>query len=129
MAHQQEQTFRICLVIKPDIVQKTLYSFLTDLGYDVISVAPDNLWKYPEDHTDTIHFAIISQSIDTSLLKKFHRQHAETMIVLLHGNVTDMSTENALSYGVYAFLHTPIHLNELEVLLIRLTQYRMAHDT
>jgi DNA-binding NtrC family response regulator len=123
MSQHAYHKMRICIVSDPDIVQKTLQSFLTDLGHDVISVTVSELREYLEHHTKPIHLAIIPQHIEKPLLQEFHHKHPETMIALLNGSRCLLSTDEALDYGVYTFLHTPIHFNELEVLLIRLAQY------
>jgi DNA-binding NtrC family response regulator len=123
MSQHERHNMRICIVSDPDIVQKTLQSFLTDLGHDVISVTFSELRKYLKHHIEQTHLAIISRSIEKPLLQEFHDKHPETMIALLDESRSLLSTDEALQYGVYAFLHTPIRFNELEVLLIRLAQY------
>ena len=123
MNQYEQHNMRICIVSDPDIAQKTLQSFLTDLGHDVISVTFSELREYLEHHTEQIHLAIISRYIEKPLLQEFHHKHPETMIALLDESRSLLSTDEALQYGVYAFLHTPIRFNELEVLLIRLAQY------
>ena len=123
MSQHEQHTMRICIVSDPDIVQKTLQSFLTDLGHDVISVTVSEWRDYLERHTEPIHLAIIPQHIEKPLLQEFHHKHPETMIVLLNESRSLLSTDEALAYGVHVFLHTPIRFNELEVLLIRLAQY------
>jgi DNA-binding NtrC family response regulator len=115
---------RICLVSNLDIMQKTLQDFLTDLGHEVILLQLSEVQKYLDKcHPEPIHLAIIPHYIGKSLLQEFHRKHPETMIALLNGSRDFLSTEEAVKYGVYAFLHTPIHFNELEILLVRLAQY------
>jgi DNA-binding NtrC family response regulator len=119
----EERNMRVCIISNPDIMQKILHSFLIDLGHEVISVTFSELQEYLEHHAEPIHLAIILQYIEKPLLQEFHHTHPETMVALLNGSRNIFTTDEALSYGVYAFLHTPIHLNELEVLLVRLAQY------
>lgn len=123
MNSKTQHTMRIYLVSDPDILQKTLQSFLTDLGHEVISMTVPELWTSLEHSEGLIPLAIIPHSIEKSLLQAFHRAHPETMIILWNENRNILSTDEALAYGVHAFLHTPIHFNELEVLLFRLAQY------
>lgn len=117
------RTLRIYLVSDRDILQKTLQSFLTDLGHEVISMTVLELWKSLEYSDGPIPLAIMPHSIEKSLLQTFHHAHPETMIILWDENRSVLSTDEALAYGVHAFLHTPIHFNELEILLFRLAQY------
>jgi DNA-binding NtrC family response regulator len=121
-------TLRIYLVSDPDILQKTLQSFLTDLGHEVISMTTPELRRSLEHPEGPIPLAIIPHSIEKSLLQTFHRAHPETMIILWNENRNILSTDEALACGVHAFLHTPIHFNELEVLLFRLAQYYTHND-
>jgi len=123
MSQYKQHKMRIWIVSDPDIVQKTLQSFLTDLGHEVISVTFSELREYLEHHTEPIHLAIIPQHIEKPLLQEFHHKHPETMIALWNESRSLLSTDEALAYGVHVFLHTPIRFNELEVLLIRLAQY------
>jgi len=121
-------TLRIYLISDRDILQKTLQSFLTDLGHDVISMTVSELWTSLDHPGGPIPLAIIPHSIEKSLLQAFHYTHPETMIILWNENRDVLSTDEALAYGVHAFLHSPIHFNELEVLLFRLAQYYTRND-
>ena len=123
MNPNEQHHMRIYLVSDPDILQKTLQSFLTDLGHEVISMTVAELWQSLKHHNEPIPLAIMPHSIEKSLLQAFHHQHPETMVVLWDESRSLLSTDEALAYGVHAFLHTPIHLSELEVLLVRLAQY------
>ncbi len=118
---------RICIVGHSDIIEQTLTSFLLDLGHDVTSVTSSDMQHTPELQTDPIQLAIILQYHERSLLQEFHRKHPETMIILIEGGMDMLTIDEALNYGVYAFLHLPIRFSELEVLLVRLAQY--SHQT
>ncbi len=83
-------------------------------------------WQSLHNSSQPIHLAIIPHTVGKAPLRAFHQAHPETMIVLLDEDRGMLSTDEALSYGIYAFLHSPIHLNELEVLLFRLRQYQTA---
>ena len=119
---------RIYLISEPDLLQKTLQSFLTDLGHEVISLTNLELQESLERAEGQVPLAIVLSSLEKSFLQAFHRDHPETMLVLWNENGRFLPTTEALAYGVYAFLHPPLHFNELEVLLYRLAQYYTSSD-
>lgn len=126
MTVEERQHTRIGLINNPDILQKTLRDFLTDLGYEVLSITGSELRHWLHESSISIHLAIIPHTLGKASLQAFHQAHPETMIVLLDEGRGRLSVDDAVAYGVYAFLRPPIHLNELEVLLFRLRQYQTA---
>ena len=56
----------------------------------------------------------------TGNIKKIHQQYPDIFFIVVTNNPATLSTEEALSYGIYGYLHKPISLAELELILLRI---------
>jgi DNA-binding response OmpR family regulator len=104
------------------IITKTLQSFLTDLGYEVTTVNFFEREGLSDKISNSIDVVIISHGAYATIIRNIRKQNSEARIVIIKGNGGTLTTREALAYGVYAYLHKPINLQELELLLIRLAE-------
>ena len=119
----------IYLVDNDSIIIKTLENFLSNLRHEVVSIKSakllDDLKKKPQP--DVIIMDLhIPEDRTIAQIREVHKQYPATAIVLMTDNKPILSTQEIISYGVYAYIRKPIHLYELELLLVRLSEYR-AH--
>lgn len=118
---------RVCVVAEDDVVRGMIDDFLTDRGHVVVPI------KYLSDLPDTL--ARDTGAIDViiaplpggsewarKLVHGVHRTHPEIRFVAMTAQGSVISAQQAVSCGVHAYLHTPVRLAELELVLIRLAQ-------
>ena len=114
---------RICLVGEESIATQTLQEFLSDLGHNVISVRSSHeLLDQLKFRSADVMIANLGMAGNDTWIREVHRRYPEVAIVLMTTGHPSLSAEEALSYGVYAYLHKPISLAELELLLVRLSE-------
>jgi DNA-binding NtrC family response regulator len=120
----------IYLVNNDSILIETLSDFLSNLGYGVRTIKStellDNLDKEPQP-VDVIigDFCMPSDRI-VALISEVHKRYPTTTTILITDYNYVLSNQDAISYGVHAYLRKPIRLYELELMLFRLSEYR-AH--
>jgi len=107
------------------IVGQTIQAFLSRLGYHVIPFQDGpSLWELLKDYMGCNAVVIVGLNLfrqtDTSLLRALHQQYPELSVVLLTEAGSVLPTMEALACGVYGFLHQPLHLTELELMLYRI---------
>ncbi len=122
---------KIYLIIKEKIMTQTIQEFLTRLGHQVIilSAVDELLEIFKNDYYD--HTLVISEECffrgqERSIIKKIHKQHPSLLFVIITENRPMFSTKEAISFGIYGYLHKPISLAELELLLVRLSEKSIA---
>jgi DNA-binding NtrC family response regulator len=119
---------RIYLVSNEPIIGKTLQNFLSNLGHEAVPIKSacellEKLWN--ESQPDVIIGDFyISEDRAVTLIRELHKRYPDTAIVPMTVDKPIISAQEAISYGVYAYLRKPIHLYELELLLVRLSEYR-----
>lgn len=117
---------RIHLVDDEQIVTTTLQGFLADLGHEVITASSarelfDNLARSPGPADLIISDLYMPDENGLDLVREVHQRYPGVSIVLMTGYVPTFSPQEALAQGVCAYLRKPIHLGELELLLLRLS--------
>ena len=107
------------------IVGKTIQTFLSRLGYHVIPFQNwPGLWELLKEYSGSNAVVIVGlnffRQTDTSLLRVLHQQYPELPVILLTEDGSVLPTTESLACGVYGFLHQPLRLTELELMLYRL---------
>ncbi len=122
---------KIYLIIKEKIITQTLEEFVTSLGYQVITLpSMDKLLETFKN--DSLRKALVIseesffQGKERSIIRKIHKQCPSLLFVLITENRPIFSTLEAMSVGIYGYLHKPISLAELELLLVRLSERRVV---
>ena len=118
---------RVCVVAEDDVVRSMIDDFLTDRGHVAVPI------KYLSDLPDTL--ARDTSAIDViiaplprrsewawKLIHGVHRTHPEIRFVAMTAQGSVIAAKEAVSCGVQAYLHTPVRLAELELVLIRLSE-------
>ncbi|MSS70957.1 MAG: response regulator [Candidatus Latescibacteria bacterium] len=120
---------RIYLVDDEQIVTTTLQGFLAGLGHEVIAASSAReLFEHlvmssrPADLIISDLYMPDQNGLD--LVREAHQRYPDVPIVLMTGYVPTFSPQEALAQGVCAYLRKPIHLGELELLILRLSQGR-----
>ena len=117
----QSQPIRIGIVSNSSLLHLTLRSFLQDLGYEVVSFKPSDFRGKLWDSLANVDVTIVPQSVGKTMIREIAKQNPNTkMVILRDADGVGLSVEEALRYGVYIYLHHPIHLDELELILARL---------
>ena len=116
---------RICVVDENQLVRRTLQDFLVELGHTVVPLRENgallSALQAGECHPDLIIAECRDACADKPcILQQIHELTPETPIFATVDNGTVPSPEEAISRGICAFLHKPLHLSELELMLIRL---------
>ncbi len=115
----------IYLVDNEPLVTKTFQEFIKNLGYRVVSLnsVHDLLYNLEKSHT-SIRLVIMDIGIfrgqDVAIIREVRRRYADIYFLIIISGPPILSTEEAISYGVYGYLHKPIYLAELELLLLRI---------
>lgn len=120
---------KIYLIIREKIITRTLVEFLTSLGYQVITLSSmDKLLEIFNNDANATGLVISEQSSfrrpDRSIIKKIHKLYPSLLFVVIIDNWPIFSIKEAISLGIYGYLHKPISLVELELLLVRLKERR-----
>ena len=123
---------RIYLFDDEPIITITLQDFLSDLGHEVVSFGStyellDHLEKSPEPVDLIISDLHVPNGNGITLIREVHKRYPDISIMIIMGHDgPTLSTNEAISYGVYTYLHKPIRLSELELLLVRLSESRAS---
>jgi DNA-binding NtrC family response regulator len=116
----------IVLIDSEPIVRQTLDSFLTSLGHKMVCMSEaSELFDRGDNNSSATDILIVDlnmprkAAIDT--VHKIRETHSDADIVLMS---CILPLERALQYGVYSYLSKPIRLEELELLLTRISEKR-----
>ena len=120
---------RIYLVEEENIVRQLIRDSLTDLGHEVIVLdaldeLSDTLGRNPRP-VDLIIVDLPTPKREAIAqgMREVHRRHPEIPLVVRVSGAL-LSADEAVQCGVHAYLHKPIRLAELELMLIRLSETR-----
>ena len=118
---------RIFLVSDEPIVIKTPQAFVLDLGHESVAVNSisellGSLRKEPLP-VDVILTGVPSHPRGAAaLMREVHERHPDVPTVIVTAERSVLSVEEAVSGGVPVYLHKPIRLAELELVLVRLSE-------
>ena len=120
---------RIGLVEEKSIVRNTLQDFLTDVGHTVLICnalddLPDVLDHSPHSVDLILTDLVPANGKLTALMRSLHGRYPEVPFVLITGSNDILLPSEAIRCGVHAYLHKPIRLAELELMLLRLSETR-----
>ena len=115
---------RIYLIDNELIVIKTIYSFLKDLGYDVVSFTSISEFLSVQKGEDGFVDVIIvdlkmPKENGIKITSEIHKKYPNTDIIVMS---SILPFQKAFSYSVYSYLKKPIHFDELELILARLSE-------
>jgi DNA-binding NtrC family response regulator len=121
---EEVRWMQVFLIDDEPIVLQTLTSFLNDLGHTVTcSSSKDELEAIGnQTEADLVIADLRLPGLNgLKLIRRVHQLFPDTPIVVISGHRADLlSTQDAVECEVFAFLHKPFSLRELEFLLIRL---------
>lgn len=115
---------RIYIVDKEFIVIRTLKALLCDLGHDVVSFnSVDTLLQNQKKENGFVDVIIIDLNIPKDegirIISKIHKKYPRTDIVIMS---SILPFQEAILYGVFSYLKKPIHFDELELILARISE-------
>ena len=120
---------RIYLVEEENVVRQIIRDFLTDLGHEVIVLdALDDLLDTLTTDPHPVDLVIVDlptpkRDAIARGMREVHRHHPEIPLVVRVSGAL-LSADEAVQCGVCAYLHKPVRLAELELMLIRLSETR-----
>ena len=122
---------RICVVDENQLVRGALQEFLTELGHAVVSVCENRELLGVLHMSEQLPGLIIAEcrcgcAGNADELRQIHRLVPDTPIIATIDRGILPDTREAISHGIYAFLRKPLHLSELELMLIRLSENHPA---
>lgn len=116
----------ICLISDEPINASVMEEHLLSLGHNALSAIytdDGSLQEHPADKPDL--FLVGLPAPGAAAVRKLgclHERYPQVPIVLITDRYCTLSASSARACGVYAYLHKPIHLEELELLLLRLEE-------
>ena len=115
---------RIYLIDDELIVIKTIHGFLKDLGHEVVSFnsISEFLRAQPRDNgsVDVIIVDLKMPKKDgVRIVSEIHKKYLYTDIIVMS---SILPFQKAFSYSVFSYLKKPIHFDELELILARLSE-------
>ena len=121
---------RICLVEQENIVRRTLEDFLTDLGHAVsVFNTLDDLSAALDQNPHSVDLIITdlrtANGKATFLLCNLHQCCSDVPIIVITTSDNILPAREAIQCGIYAYLHKPFRLAELELILVRLSETRV----
>jgi DNA-binding NtrC family response regulator len=120
---------KIYLIINERIMTQTLKEFLTNLKYEVLILnSISELLNICKKKPELKGLVIIEENTfrgeEKAIIRKIHKQYSNIFFIVITATTPDFSIEEAIAYGIYGYLHKPISLLELELLLVRLNEKR-----
>ncbi|MGA1842115.1 MAG: response regulator [bacterium] len=115
---------RIYLIDNELIVTKTIHSFLKDLGYDVVSFNSISEFLSTKKSEDVFVDVIIvdlkmPKENGIKIIAEIHKKYPNADIIVMS---SILPFHKAFSYSVYSYLKKPIHFDELELILARISE-------
>lgn len=127
MVMPNSKQLKILLLFNEKIITRTLDEFLSRLGCQVTTL--QRLDEIVKDlriaSLDKILVICGENSFrgpEQTILRILCEQHPHVHFIVITENAPEFSTSEAISLGIYGYLHKPISLAELELLLVRLNE-------
>jgi len=116
----------VYIVEQNNLVKKTLEDFLKQLKHEISSFDSIDslLYKNNENHEkpDLILVNLdLPQKEAVFHVRKIHTKYPDANITIMS---SVLPAQEALSQGVFSYLHRPIRLDELELILARISESR-----
>jgi len=118
---------QVYLIIKEKIITQTLQEFITNLEYkvcvlDSVSELLNILKREGESKATVIIEENVFKGKEKKFIEKMAKQFNQLNIIMITDNRPEISIKEAISHRIFGFLHKPISLLELELLLVRMTE-------
>lgn len=119
---------RIYLIDDELIVIKTIHGFLEDLGHEVVSFNSISEFlgnqKRKDGSVDVIIVDLKMPKEDgVKIIRRIHKKYLNTDIIVMS---SILPFQEAFSYRVYSYLKKPIHFDELELILARVSERHLG---
>jgi len=121
---------RIYIIDDEFIVTKTLQGFLSDLGHDVASFnSLSEFMNNGKEENGPVDVIIVDLKMPKEnsirIIKEIHRRYPVTDIVVMS---SILPVQEAILNSVYSYLKKPVHLDELELILARMSERHVSVD-
>ncbi|OGV62864.1 MAG: hypothetical protein A3K19_26150 [Lentisphaerae bacterium RIFOXYB12_FULL_65_16] len=118
---------RIWIIDSDWLVTRTLQEFLTELGHEVESLPGEQrLADLLEKESEPVDLVIMDlcteDALEKTRLRRIHERFPSLRVIAVPKHNSVLPTEEALAHGIHAFLHRPVQLAELELMLVRLAE-------
>ena len=118
---------RVAVVDGSELVRLVIEQFLIDLGHDAVSYgSPEELLSGPKNGALGLDSVIVDIEAfcgdQGALMRRIHDRHPDAAIVIMRSTEPPLPVGQAVSDGVYGYIHKPVRLAELELTLIRLAE-------
>ncbi|MBU2512252.1 hypothetical protein KJ966_13020 [bacterium] len=125
---EKQQVF-ICITDK--ILKNTVHDFLLDLNYSALTIHSLEELLHGERSMALSKFIVIMEQRgeikkSVSDLRQIHECYTNSYVIVLNDGKIDLTAEEFLSCGIYGFLKKPLHLIELELMLIRVFENQIT---
>lgn len=115
---------RIYLIDDELIVIKTIHGFLKDLGYDVVSFnSISEFLSIKRRENGFVGVIIVDLKMPkedgVKIIGEIHKKYPNAAIIVMS---SILPFQKAFSYSVYSYLRKPIHFDELELILARVSE-------
>lgn len=113
---------KICIAGGDSLLTKTLKDFLTEIGCEVVFVKsaselPASLRKEPKPPGLALINLNESKKTAGLFIEKVHKQFPRLPLILLTDDRAPFRAKEAISLGIYGYLHKPFSLEELELMI------------
>ena len=121
---------RIYIIDEEFIVTKTLQGFLNDLGHEVVSCnSLAEFLGYHNGDNGSADVIIVDLKMPKEnairIVSEIHRRYPDSEIVVMS---SILPFKEAISNNVYSYLKKPVHLDELELILARMSERHEGMD-
>jgi DNA-binding NtrC family response regulator len=106
------------------IVIKTIHGFLKDLGHEVVSFNSISEFLSIQTSEDgSVDVIIVDLKMPkedgVKIISEIHKKYPNTNIIVMS---SILPFQEAFSYSVFSYLKKPIHFDELELILARVSE-------
>lgn len=124
----------ICVIDEGQVTRDTLRAFLVDLGHEVVCAKHcEEFLGLTKDEDRDLDLFVVQLSLyppeRTKGLQRIRDRFPKTPLVVMTSNGNVLPCQEAVGLGVCAFLHKPIRLAELELMVHRFAGGKRIHET
>ncbi|RQW09438.1 response regulator [candidate division KSB1 bacterium] len=120
-------SLKIYLILNEKLITQTLDEFLSRLDYQVITLhSIEELHQVLRNQSKDGALIICGQRCfrgsEQAIIRNLYEQNHRVHFIVITEDAPELSMPEAISLGIYGYLHKPISLAELELLLVRLNE-------